>query len=223
MEAAYGKMEKTDVYLMEALIEEDSALKRALESSKSNNLPDMEVSATQGKFLYLLAKIKNAKRVLELGTFCGYSTIWLAKAIPDDGVVISIEYEKTYAEIARSNIEYADLMAKVKIIQGDAVDLLHKLIADKTEPFDMIFIDADKPSYSKYLELSLQLSKSGTVIYGDNIIRDGELCNTSSTDEKVQGVQRFVQDLGSSDELKSSALQTVGMKGYDGFSLSVVS
>jgi len=212
----------TDTYIMQNLIEEDTALIKARESSKENNLPDMEVSSAQGKFLYLLAKIKNAKRILELGTFCGYSTIWLARAIPDDGIVLSLEYEKIHADIAQNNIAYAGLSSKVKILQGDATDLLQKLIEDKEEPFDMIFIDADKPNYSNYLELSLKLSKSGTVIYGDNIVRDGELSNMSSTDEKVQGVQRFVQDLGASELLESSALQTVGIKGYDGFTLSVV-
>jgi len=212
----------TDTYIMGNLIEEDAALIKARESSKENNLPDMEVSAAQGKFLYLLAKIKGAKRILELGTFCGYSTIWLARAVPDDGIVISLEYEKTHADIAQNNINYAGLSNKVKVQQGDASEILQKLIADKAEPFDMIFIDADKPNYPNYLALSLKLSKSGTVIYGDNVIRGGELCNTNSDDEKVQGVQRFVQDLGVSDLLESSALQTVGVKGYDGFTLSVV-
>jgi len=211
-----------DLYLIEHLIEEDAALKKVLEASRGYNLPEMEVSATQGKFLYLLARIRNAKRILELGTFCGYSTIWLAKAIPDDGIVISLEYSETYADMARRNIEYAGLSNRVKILQGTAIDSLNRLIAEKEAPFDMIFIDADKPNYPEYLKLSLQLSKSGTVIYGDNIIRDGELCNADNPDPKIKGVRKFIEDLGKTKIIESTALQTVGIKGYDGFSLSVV-
>jgi len=211
-----------DLYLIKHLVEEDDALKNALATSRENNLPEWEVSAAQGKFLYLLAKMKSAKRILEIGTLGGYSTIWLARAIPDDGVVVSLEYEELYAGLSLKNIEYANLSHKVKIIQGAALDSMNKMIADKEEPFDMIFIDADKPNNPNYLKLSLGLSKSGTVIFGDNVIRDGQLCNAASTDEKVIGVRQFVKDMGISDELESSALQTVGIKGYDGFTISVV-
>jgi len=211
-----------DLFIFENLITEDVGHENALKTRCDNNLPEMEVSSTQGKFLYLLAKIKGAKRILELGTFIGYSTIWLAKAIPDDGIVVSLEYEKAYADLARENIERAGFSDNVTILQGDATDLLNKMIADDEQPFDMIFIDADKPNYPKYLKLALQLSKSGTVIYGDNVVRDGELCNTTSTDEKVNGVRRFIENLGSSENLESTALQTVGIKGYDGFTLSIV-
>ena len=207
---------------METLFEEDTTRKNVLENRLKNNLPDMEVSATQGKFLYLLAKIKNAKRILEIGTFVGYSTIWLAKSLPDDGMVISLEYDKSYADMAYKNVENAGLSDRVKILQGDASDLLSKLIEEKGMPFDMIFIDADKPNYSTYLELSLHLSKPGTVIYGDNVIRDGELCNVANPDEKVIGVRKFVENLGKSVNVESTALQTVGIKGYDGFTLSIV-
>jgi len=213
---------KNDLYLNEHLAEEDNVLKNVLATSRENNLPEWEVSTTQGKFLYLLAKMKNAKRVLEIGTLGGYSTIWLARAVPDDGMVISLEYDELYADVSRKNIEYANLTHKVKIIQGAALDLINKMIANNEEPFDMIFIDADKPNNPKYLELSLKLSKSGTVIFGDNVIRDGQLCNASSTDEKVIGVRQFVENMGMSDKLESSALQTVGIKGYDGFTISVV-
>jgi len=213
---------KNDLYIAETLIEEDADLKKILEFNRQNDLPDWEVSSSQAKFLYLLAKIKGAKRILEIGTFVGYSTIWLAKALPDDGVLISLEYEETYAEIACKNIELAGFSNNVTVIQGAAADSLNKLIAANTEPFDMIFIDADKPSYPTYLELSLQLSKPGTVIYGDNVIRDGELCNAENSDEKVMGVREFVEDLGKSKSLESTALQTVGIKGYDGFTISIV-
>ncbi|MCL2378787.1 MAG: O-methyltransferase [Defluviitaleaceae bacterium] len=213
---------RNDFYIIDNLIEEDLALKNVQQVSRKNNLPDMEVSKAQGKFLYLLAKIKNAKRILELGTFIGYSTIWLAKAIPDNGIVISLECDATYADIARKNIEYAGYLGRVKIIQSDATATLNKLIEEKTEPFDMIFIDADKPNYPVYLELSLRLSKPGTVIYGDNIIRDGKLCSSVNSDDKIYGVRQFVEDLGKSANVESTVLQTVGIKGYDGFSISIV-
>jgi len=211
-----------DVYILENLIEQDTALKHALLSSRRHNLPDMEVSPAQGKFLYLLAKIKNAKRVLELGTFFGYSTLWLAKAVPNDGLVITLESDETYANIAQQNFEYAGLVDRVKIMRGAATDSLNKLIESKTEPFDMVFIDADKPNYPLYLQQALKLSKPGTVIYGDNVIRNGKLCNAVNPDERVVGVRQFVQDMGKAVELTSTALQTVGVKGYDGFTLSIV-
>ncbi|MCL2360548.1 MAG: O-methyltransferase [Defluviitaleaceae bacterium] len=213
---------KNDEYLSHHLISEDDALKQALANSRTNNLPDWEVSPTQGQFLSLLVKMTKSKRVLELGTLGGYSTIWLARAIPDDGIVISLEYDSHYAKVAQQNIEYAGLQSKIKIITGAALDIMNTMIAEKIEPFDMIFIDADKPNNPNYLRLSLQLSKSGTVIYGDNVIRDGELCNDKNPDPKVIGSRQFVEDMGKSAQLESTALQTVGAKGYDGFTLSIV-
>jgi len=211
-----------DLYLMDHLANDDLALKNALAVSRKNNLPAWEVSAAQGKFLYMLAKIKNAKRILEIGTLGGYSTIWLARAIPDDGVVVSLEYEAHFADVARKNIKYAGLQDRVKIVQGDAIDSMGKMIAEQAEPFDMIFIDADKPNNPNYLRLSLSLSRPGTVIYGDNVIRDGELCNPDNPDPRVMGVRQFIEDMGKSNCLESTALQTVGIKGYDGFTISVV-
>ena len=216
------KWTNSDIFITKNLVDENAALTNALEVSRKNNLMDAEVSSAQGKFLYLLARIKNAKRILELGTLGGYSTIWLAQAVGDGGIVVTIEFVKEYADVAKQNIEYAGFSDRVEILQGDASDVLKKLIADKTEPFDMIFIDADKPGMPLYLELSLQLSKPGTIIYGDNVVRDGELCNENSTDEKVIGVQRFIENLGKLETVESTALQTVGVKGYDGFTLSVV-
>jgi len=211
-----------DHYLNAHLAEEDQALKNALAVSRENNLPEWEVSATQGKFLYLLAKMRNAKRILELGTLGGYSTIWLARAVPEDGMVVSLEFDELYANVARKNIEYAGLSHKVNILQGAALDSMKKMIAEDEAPFDIIFIDADKPNNPNYLKLALELSKSGTVIFGDNIIRDGELCNAESQNETVLGVRQFIEDLGISDRIESTALQTVGIKGYDGFTLSIV-
>ena len=211
-----------DRYLIDHLAAEDDALKNALAVSRANNLPEWEVSATQGKFLYILAKMRGAKRILEIGSLGGYSTIWLVRAIPDNGVVVSLEYDESYAEVARKNIEYAKLSHKVKIVKGAAIDSMNKMIAEEEEPFDMIFIDADKPNNPNYLKLSMSLSKSGTVIFGDNVIRDGQLCNADSTDDRVTGVRKFIEDMGISDKLESSAIQTVGNKGYDGFTISIV-
>ena len=187
------KWKNNDIFLMNHLIEANAALTNALDTSRKNNLLEAEVSSLQGKFLYLLARIKNAKRILELGTLGGYSTIWLAEAVGEDGIVITIEYVEDYANVAKQNIEYAGVSNRVRILQGDATDVLRKLIEEKIKPFDMIFIDADKPSYPLYLELSLQLSKPGTVIYGDNVIRDGELCNESSDDERVIGCRNLLR------------------------------
>jgi len=211
-----------DLYLAEHLVEEDEVLENALAVSRENNLPEWEVSATQGKFLYLLAKMRNAKRILEIGTLGGYSTIWLARAIPAEGMVASLEYDKHYADVARKNIEYAGLSSKVNIIQGAALDSMSKMIDENEEPFDIIFIDADKPNNPNYLKLSLELAKSGTVIFGDNVIRNGELCNDASLDEKVIGSREYIEALGVSDKIESTALQTVGIKGYDGFAISIV-
>jgi len=211
-----------DLWLNENLIKEDAALKKASDAMKDTNLPQMEVSPAQGKFLYLLAKLAGAKRILEIGTFYGYSTLWLAKAVPDDGLVISLELTEKFVTMAQSNIANAGLTSRVKLLQGDATKLLKKLIADKTEPFDMIFIDAHKPSYPEYLKLSLQLSKPGTVICGDNIIRNGELANMNNVTPNVMGTREFIQTLGDLKYVESTALQTVGIKGYDGFTISVV-
>lgn len=149
-------------------------------------------------------------------------TIWMAKAIPDGGQVVSLEYEQERFELASQNIRHAGLQDKVQLLCGPAAQSLQTLIDAQTEPFDFIFIDADKPNNPLYLKLCLQLSHPGTVIFGDNVIRDGELCNANSEDPKVKGVRQFVEDLGLSDRLDSTGLQTVGIKGYDGFTLTLV-
>lgn len=208
-----------DEYLNKNLIKEPGVFKNATEAIRKTNLPQMEVSPALGKFLYLLAKIKNASRILEIGTFYGYSTMWLASAVPKGGLVISMELTEKFVNIAQKNINEAGLNSKVKLMQGDAQALLANLIADKTEPFDMIFIDAHKPSYPEYLRLVLQLSKPGTIICGDNVILDGQLANMENNNPKATAVRQFIEDLGG---LESTALQMVGVKGYDGFTVSLV-
>lgn len=212
----------TDHYLSAHLVHEDETQKNATESIRNTNLPAMEVSPVQGKFLYLLAKMRGARRILELGTFYGYSTIWLAKALPEDGIVISMEMTERFVDIAQDNVNRAGLSHKVKLLHGDAVHLLNELITDKIKPFDMIFIDAHKPSYPLFLKLALQLAKPGTVIIGDNVILDGELPNADNTNPKITAVREFIEMLGRLETLESTALQTVGIKGYDGFTISMV-
>jgi len=211
-----------DKYIEKHLIKEPTALKRSTDFIRTTNLPQMEVSPAQGKFLYMLAKMKNAKRILEIGTFYGYSTMWLAKAVPKGGIIISLELTERFVIKAQENITDAGLANKVKLLNGDAKDLLNKLIADKTEPFDMIFIDAHKPSYPEYLKLCMKLSKPGTLICGDNIILDGELANEANTNPKAAGVRQFIEGLEALEHVESTALQTVGIKGYDGLTLSLV-
>ena len=212
----------TDHYLNTHLVKEDAALQRAAASIENTNLPRMEVSPTLGKFLYMLAKMNGAKRILELGTFYGYSTIWLAKALPEDGVIMSMEMTERFVHIAQENVNRAGLSHKVKLLHGDGEHLLNGLIRDKIEPFDMIFIDAHKPSYPLFLKLALQLAKPGTVIIGDNVILNGELPNQDNQNPKVTAVRQFIEALGEEKTLESTALQTVGIKGYDGFTISIV-
>ena len=217
-----NEWKNVDDFLLGTVIRQDDALLHALKTSRANNLPEWEVSPEQGQFLYILAKMKGAKRILELGALGGYSTIWLGYTLPEDGKVISLEFNPTYAKIAKGNIDYAGLTDKVSIIEGNAVDIMKDLIEHNEEPFDMIFIDADKPNNPLYLELALKLSKKGTVIFSDNVVREGHLADTDSTDPKVQGVRKYISDLGKLPNVTSTGIQTVGCKGYDGFSLSIV-
>ena len=216
------KWTENDLFLFQHLISDDNDLEYAVQQSHDRQFPEHEVSKTQGMLLSLLIRMSKSKRVLELGTLAGYSTIWMAKAIPDGGQVVSLEYEQERFELASQNIRHAGLQDKVQLLCGPAAQSLQTLIDAQTEPFDFIFVDADKPNNPLYLKLCLQLSHPGTVIFGDNVIRDGELCNANSEDPKVKGVRQFVEDLGLSDRLDSTGLQTVGIKGYDGFTLTLV-
>ena len=217
-----NKWKEVDNFLLQTVIRQDEALLHALQTSRENNLPEWEVSPEQGQFLFILAKMKGAKRILELGTMGRYSTIWLGYTLPEDGKIVSLEFNHDYAKVARENIIYAGLEDKVTIIEGNAIDTMQELISHNEEPFDMIFIDADKPNNPLYLELSLKLSKKGTIIFGDNVIREGQLANANSSDLKVCGVRKYIEDLGKLPNVITTGIQTVGCKGYDGFSLSLV-
>jgi predicted O-methyltransferase YrrM len=186
-------------------------------------LPSIDVSPLQGKFLHLIAQIAGVKRILEIGTLGGYSTTWLARALPQNGRLISLEFEPKHVEVARKNIARAGLSELVEIRQGAAADSLAKLYAEDPSPFDLIFIDADKPNNPVYLEWALKLSRKGTIIIVDNVIRNGEISSSASKDPKVQGTRTMFDMLSANPRLQATALQTVGSKGYDGFAMAVVS
>jgi len=211
-----------DRYIENLLGKEDKALKSAERQMKKAGIPLMNVSANQGKLLQVLARMANAKKILEIGTCGGYSTIWLARALPVDGHLITLEIDKDYAAVARESIIKAGLDTVVDIRVGKALDILNELDAEDGGPFDMIFIDADKPPYTEYFELALKLSRPGTVIVADNVVREGKILDEKHTDEKVKGVQRFNKMLAGNDKVTATIIQTVGVKYHDGMAVAVV-
>ncbi|POZ62976.1 O-methyltransferase [Chromobacterium alticapitis] len=211
-----------DDYYSEELVRQDAVLAAALADSEAAGLPGHHVAPNQGKFLNLLARIHGARRILEIGTLGGYSAIWLARALPADGRLVTLEFEPRHVEVAAANIRRAGLADQVEMLPGAAADTLRRLIAQGEAPFDFIFIDADKPNNPLYLELALQLSRPGTVIVGDNVARGGAVADASSADPAVQGIRRFIELMGEHPRLSATAMQTVGAKGYDGFALAVV-
>jgi len=213
---------KADDYLARALHLEDAHLEACLAANAAADLPAIDVSPLQGKLLGLLAQIQGARRILEIGTLGGFSTINLARALPPDGHLVTLELSAKHAAVARGNIDRASLGAKVEIIQGPAVESLARLAAEKVEPFDFIFIDADKTGYPVYLPWALKLSRPGTVIIGDNVVRQGKVADPNSPDEYVQGVQKFIDLVAAEPRLSATVIQTVGKKGYDGFLLARV-
>jgi predicted O-methyltransferase YrrM len=213
---------KVDQYLAETLIPTDPILEAALAANAAAELPSIDVSPTQGKFLHLLATIHGAKRILEVGTLGGYSTIWLARALPADGKLITLEYEPKHAAVAQSNIRNAGLNSIVEIRVGAAADSLAQLHKEDAQPFDMIFIDADKPNNPTYLEWAVKLSRKGTLIVVDNVIRDGKIADADSNDPAITGTRTMFEMLAANPSLQATALQTVGSKGYDGFAFALV-
>jgi predicted O-methyltransferase YrrM len=211
-----------DNYICDTLIAPDEALSAALRDSDAADLPNHNVAPNQGKFLYLLAKMSNARRILEIGTLGGYSTIWLARALPANGRLISLEVNPENAAIATANVARAGLKDVVEIRRGAALHSLRLLCDEAVDPFDVIFIDADKRTNPAYLEWSLKLARGGTVIIGDNVVRDGAVAEASSADPNVMGIRGFLTMMRDNPRLEATALQTVGSKGYDGFCLAVV-
>ncbi len=210
---------KVDTYYQSLYALENKHLRETRQACEEEKLPDIAVSPCQGKLLNMLVTITHAKRVLEIGTLGAYSTIWMAQALPENGKITSLEYEEEYVQIARQNVKNANLESVIEIRQGMATDTLEKMIKEGFEPFDFIFIDADKPNNPAYFDLCLKLSKSGTLILADNVIRQGEIINTESSDESVRGVQKFNKMVANNKNVTATTLQTVGIKGYDGFSL----
>jgi len=211
-----------DRYLQAQLMPHDAALEQALADSDAAGLPAIHVSPLQGKFLHLLARLVGAKRVLEIGTLAGYSTIWLARALPAGGRVVTLEAEPRHAEVARRNLARASVADRVEIRIGPALETLPKLHAGNAGPFDLVFIDADKPGMPQYLEWSIRLARPGTAILADNVVRDGKVVNAASDDANVQGARRLFEKLAAEGRVSATALQTVGAKGYDGFALAIV-
>jgi predicted O-methyltransferase YrrM len=211
-----------DRYVCDLFIPPDAALDEALKSSAAAGLPSINVSPAQGKLLHLLARMQGARNILEIGTLGGYSTIWLARALPKDGQVVTLEVDPKHAEIARGNFARAGLSANVELILGRAIDVLPRLASEKRQPFDLIFIDADKANIPEYFAWSLKLSRVGSVIIVDNVVREGAVIDAASTDASVQGVRRFNEALAAEKRVSATTIQTVGIKGYDGFALAVV-
>lgn len=211
-----------DAYFADLLVHSDEALDAALRDSMAAGLPPISVSPAQGKLLHLLARMQKARKILEVGTLGGYSTIWMARALPEDGRLITLEYEPKHARVAQANLERAGVAPLVEIRVGRALDSLPLIAAEKREPFDLIFIDADKESNAEYFEWALKLSRSGAVIIVDNVVRNGAVIDAATEDESIKGVRRLNEMLATETRVSVTAIQTVGAKGYDGFALAVV-
>lgn len=212
-----------DDYICRTLLPADAALDGALQRGTEAGLPPINVAPNQGKFLHLLARIRGARRILEIGTLAGYSTIWLGRALPPGGELISLEVDENHARVARDNLREAGLSDCVSVVVGRAVDTLERLVSEGVRPFDLIFIDADKRSNPDYLAFSLKLSAPGTVIVCDNVVRGGRVADAGTSDPDVRGIRTFLSRAAAEPALDTTAIQTVGVKGWDGFSISIVS
>jgi predicted O-methyltransferase YrrM len=211
-----------DRYLTKLLVRPDSVLDAALADSAARGLPAINVSPPQGKLLHLLARIQDARNILEVGTLGGYSTIWLARALPPGGRLVTLESDPTHAGVARTNLARAGVADVVELRLGPALETLPGLAAEGRGPFDFIFIDADKPGYPDYLAWALKLSRRGSLIIADNVVRKGAVADPATTDPLVRGVRRFNELLAAEPRVSATAVQTVGSKGYDGFAIALV-
>ncbi|MCK6256311.1 O-methyltransferase [Fictibacillus sp. KIGAM418] len=211
-----------DAYFSSKLHGADPDLDYVLKANSEAGLPSIDVSPSQGKFLYLLTKLKGAKHILEIGTLGGYSSIWMARALPEDGRLITLEYSQKHADVARENIRKAGMDHKIEVLVGPALESLPTLKEKGFSFFDFIFIDADKPNNPNYLKWALMLSKPGTVIIGDNVVRDGEVVDGNSQDSSVLGSRALMDLLANEPRIEATAMQTVGSKGYDGFVFGIV-
>lgn len=211
---------KVDDYINDQLIPADSALKAARKAAAAARMPDIAVTPSQGKLLHLLARSIKARNILEIGTLGAYSTIWLARALPANGKLITLEFSPKHAQVARKNLARAGLAKKVDLREGAALDTLPKIAAERRR-FDFFFIDADKENNANYFQWALKLSRPGSLIFVDNVIRDGQVANPRSKDPMVQGVRRLNDLLKKERRVVATTVQTVGAKGYDGFTLAL--
>ncbi|HWZ96469.1 MAG TPA: O-methyltransferase [Candidatus Dormibacteraeota bacterium] len=212
---------KVDEYFAD-MIGEDQALKTAVAESERAGLPAIAVTASQGKLLMLTAQMVGARKILEVGTLGGYSTIWLARGLAAGGKLITLEYEKKHADVAQKNIARAGLEGQVEVRVGDATKTMPELVAEGTGPFDLIFLDANKDGYPIYYDWSLKLSRKGTVIIADNVVRDGGVADPENKDASIKGIQRLKEIVAADRRVNATAIQTVGSKGYDGFAMMIV-
>ncbi|MFF5566574.1 O-methyltransferase [Streptomyces sp. NPDC012623] len=206
-----------DRYFTDQLAPSDEALAAALAASDAAGLPAINVTPNQGKLLHLLAQTQGARTVLEIGTLGGYSTIWLARALPEDGRLISLEYDPAHAEVARANLAHAGLDKIAEVRTGPALETLPVLAREEAGPFDLVFIDADKPNNPQYLEWALKLTRPGSVIVVDNVVRGGRIADRDSADPAVRGTRQMIERIAANPLLSATAVQTVGDKGHDGF------
>ncbi len=211
-----------DAYLVAALVEDDPALAAALEANARAGLPAIDVAPNQGKLLHLLARIAGARRILELGTLGGYSTIWLARALPPDGRLVTIEADPHHAEVARGNLARAGVDALVDLRVGPGLEVLPALAAEGQAPFDLIFVDADKASTDGYVRWALDLGRPGTLLIVDNVVRGGAVAEAGDQGPGVAGIRRFLELAAGEPRLDATAIQTVGAKGHDGFALAII-
>lgn len=211
-----------DRYIGTMLLGEDEVLDATLRDSDAAGLPSISVSAAQGKLLHVLTMAMGARRILELGTLGGYSAIWLARALPPDGTLVTLELEAKHADVARRNLARAGLAERIDLRVGRALDLLPRLAAEGAAPFDLVFIDADKGSYTEYLDWAIRLSRPGTLIIADNVIRKGAVADPGSDDPNVAGIRRFLAAVAAEPRVTATAIQTVGTKGHDGLAFIVV-
>ena len=211
-----------DDYIVDALFEADPVLNAVLAANHDQGLPAIDVSPAQGKLLSLLARMQGAKKILEIGTLGGYSTIWMARALPVGGKIVTLELDPHHAKVARSNFERAGVSERVELRVGPALQSLATLNAENAGAFDVIFIDADKPNNPHYLSWAMRLSRPGTVIICDNVIRDGAVLDEDGQDANVEGARAAFSFIGGDKRLQATAIQTVGAKGYDGFAIAIV-
>ncbi len=211
-----------DNYISELFHDDDDCLRATEQSIIESDIPQISISPNQGKYLQILARLCDAKKILEIGTLGGYSTIWMARALPENGKLITLEIDKKHADMAQQNFSRCGLTSKIEIRLGKALDILPQLETEGAGPFDMIFIDADKPPYTEYFQWALKLSRPGTLIIADNVIREGKVLLKESPDEMVTGVKRFNEFLSKCRDVTGTIFQTVGAKEHDGMAIAVV-